>query len=108
MSLFFAWRAAGILALCYGLVTICLPRLYMGFHYPTDLLAGAAVGVATASLARLSSLREAVGKAAERWQQRSAASFYACLFILTFQIATIFESAREIAHFFSLLIKPHT
>ena len=56
MSLFFAWRAAGILALCYVLVMICLPRLYMGFHYPTDLLAGAAIGVTTASLARLSAL----------------------------------------------------
>jgi undecaprenyl-diphosphatase len=97
-----------MLALCYVFVMICLPRLYMGFHYPTDLLAGAAIGVATASLARLSSFREAVGEAAERWMQRSPASFYGCFFILTFQIATIFESTREIAHYFFRLIKPHS
>jgi undecaprenyl-diphosphatase len=108
ISIFFAWRAAGILALCYVVVMICLPRLYMGFHHPTDLLAGAVIGLATASLARISCIREAVGEVAEHWLERSAASFYGCFFILTFQIATIFESAREIAHFFVLLIKPHS
>jgi membrane-associated phospholipid phosphatase len=107
-AVFFAWRAAGIVALCYVLVMICLPRLYMGFHYPTDLLAGAAIGVAIASLGRLSSVRQAVGGIAERWLQRSPTSFYGCFFILTFQIATIFESTREIAHFFLRLIKPHS
>jgi undecaprenyl-diphosphatase len=108
ISIFFAWRAAGILALCYVFVIICLPRVYMGFHYPSDLVAGAAIGLGTAALPRISSLREAVGEIAEHWQERSAVSFYACFFILTFQIATIFESAREIAHFFFLMIKPHS
>lgn len=108
MSIFFAWRAAGIVALCYVFEMICLPRLYMGFHYPTDLLAGAAIGVGIASLARRSSLRQAAGETAERWMERSPASFYGCFFILTFQIATIFESTREIAHFFLRLIKPHS
>jgi undecaprenyl-diphosphatase len=108
ISIFFAWRAAGIVALCYVFVMICLPRLYMGFHYPTDLLAGGIIGVAIASLARLSSLREAVGETTERWLERSPASFYSCFFMLTFQIATIFESTREIAHYFFRLIKPHS
>jgi hypothetical protein len=40
--------------------------------------------------------------------ERSPTSFYACLFILTFQIATIFESTREIAHFFLMLVKDHS
>jgi hypothetical protein len=76
-------------------VIICLPRPYMGFHYPSDLVAGAAIGLGTAALARISSLRDAVGEVPEHWQERSAESFCSCFFILTFQIATIFESARE-------------
>jgi undecaprenyl-diphosphatase len=108
MSILFAWRAMGIVALCYVFVAICLPRLYMGYHHPTDLLGGAAIGIATASLACNSSLRKVVGESAEEWLERSPASFYGCFFILTFQIATVFESSREIAHFFFRLIRPHS
>jgi undecaprenyl-diphosphatase len=107
ISIFFAWRAAGILALCYVFVVICLPRLYLGFHYPTDLLAGALIGLGTASLGRVLVLRNAVGDTAEHWLERSPCSFYAFCFILTFQIATLFDSTREIAHFFFLLAKFH-
>lgn len=107
-AIFFAWRTAGIFALCYVFLVICMPRLYLGFHYPTDLLVGAVIGFGTASLGRVSVLRKAVGIAAERWLERSPGTFYGFFFILTFQIATIFDSAREIVHFFFLLIKPHS
>lgn len=108
ISIFFAWRAAGILAVVYVFALICLPRLYLGLHYPTDLLAGAAIGLGIGSLGRISVLRKAIGGKAERWLERSPVSFYACFFVLTFQIATIFDSARDIAHFFLLLAKPHS
>ena len=94
ISIFFAWRVAGILALCYVFVVI---RLYLGFHDPTDLLAGAFIGLGSASLGRVSVLRKAVGDTAEQWLERSPVSFDACFFILAFQRATIFESTREIA-----------
>jgi undecaprenyl-diphosphatase len=105
MAILFTWRAAGIVALCHVLVFICLPRIYLGFHYPTDILAGAAIGIAIASLSRFLVVREAVARFAVPWLKDSPATFYACLFILTFQIATIFESTRAIGHFFSYLLR---
>jgi hypothetical protein len=56
---------------------------------------GKPVGVSDISPTGISSLRDAVGEVAEHWQERSAESFCSRFFILTFQIATIFESARE-------------
>src|SRR5690606_22988918 len=40
-------KRAGILALIYALVVICLPRIYLGIHYPSDILGGATLGALT-------------------------------------------------------------
>jgi undecaprenyl-diphosphatase len=106
-SIFFAWRAAGILAFCHVFLFICLPRLYLGLHYPTDILTGALIGIALASIARARVAREWIGRLVMPWLERSPGSFYACLLIMTLQIVTLFQSMRQIAHFFLTLFRPH-
>jgi undecaprenyl-diphosphatase len=108
MSIVFVWRAAGIAALSYVFLFIAMPRLYLGFHYPTDILGGALIGIALALMARAKLFCDWVRSFIMPWLQRSPGSFYACLFILTFQIATIFQSMRKIAHFLFLLLQSHT
>lgn len=49
-----AWahsRRLGLAAAIAGAVVVCFPRLYFGYHYLTDLLAGATFGVAVTWLA---------------------------------------------------------
>ncbi|MBB5499240.1 undecaprenyl-diphosphatase [Paraburkholderia sp. MM5384-R2] len=36
-GIFLVWRGIGVLALLYTALFICVPRAYLGFHYPTDL-----------------------------------------------------------------------
>ena len=50
-------RPAGLLAYLYYFVAICVPRMYLGLHYPTDLLAGALIG-AVSTLAAAALFRE--------------------------------------------------
>ena len=107
MSIFFVWRAAGIAALSYVFLVISMPRVYLGFHYPTDILGGAFIGITLALIARAKLFCAWVGRFIMPWLQRSPGSFYACLFILTFQIATIFQSMRWIARFLFSLFHPH-
>lgn len=38
-------RPLGVLALLHSFIVISMPRIYLGLHYPTDLLAGAALGI---------------------------------------------------------------
>ena len=45
-------RKIGLPALVLGLM-IALSRLYVGVHYPTDVIAGVAIGIALAELAML-------------------------------------------------------
>jgi undecaprenyl-diphosphatase len=108
MSIFFVWRAAGIAALSYVFLFIAMPRLYLGFHYPTDIVGGALIGIVLALIARAKLFCDWVGRFIMPWLQRSPGSFYACLFILTYQIATVFQSARWIARFLFSLFQSHS
>jgi undecaprenyl-diphosphatase len=105
LSIFFVSRRAGIAALSYAFLIVCVPRVYMGFHYPTDILAGALIGVGAASLAKIGSFRTAVTRPVMRWLEQSPGAFYAGFFILTFQIAITFDSLRHIGRYFAELLK---
>lgn len=92
-GIFFVSRRAGILAYLWVAIAICLPRLYVGFHWPTDILAGAVLGVALASVSLVPGFR--------RWTKRVICSqytlypapCYAILFLYTFGVGTQFADA---------------
>ena len=99
-GIFFASRRAGWLMFTYVSVVICLPRIYLGIHYPTDVLAGAAIGVGLACLFNLSAIRRPATIWAKRWADSEPALFYPCFFLLTYQIVDLFEPLRAITGFF--------
>jgi undecaprenyl-diphosphatase len=95
----FISRTAGILALCHAFFIVCLPRIYLGYHYPTDILAGAIVGIGAAYLSQRLALRTAAPRRSLEWIDRQPSISYALLFLVTFQIAISFDSVRQLAHF---------
>jgi len=89
-------RRLGLVLSAYTLLLVFLPRVYLGYHYPTDLLAGAAIGAGLVALAQRPAVREALARAPLRWHARHPATVNALLFLLTIQIATVFFEARTI------------
>lgn len=83
-------RPLGILALVDAVVLICGARLAVGVHYPSDLLAGAALGVGGTLIALQSSVRGTLSTPAMRWMERSSPSFYASFFLLNYLVAQAF------------------
>ena len=87
----------GILVFLYYLVVGAFPLMYVGGHYPTDILAGAVIGVLIACLMNLAPVRQALSAPAMKWERASPSSFFVALFLLTFQIASTFVSVRAAA-----------
>ncbi len=95
-GLFFISRRLGLLSLIYVVVLIMLPRAYNGLHYPTDLLAGGALGALCVVISNLIEIKKDVMVPILNWEKRHAPSFYACFFLFMFQLATLFDGARSL------------
>jgi undecaprenyl-diphosphatase len=99
MSLVFVSRRAGAFLLVYVSCALCLARIYVGIHYPTDILAGALIGIGIAYSSKVLALRAMMTHQPLRWLQSAPGPFYACLFILTQQMTAGFDSSIEIYRF---------
>jgi undecaprenyl-diphosphatase len=97
-TIFFVSRRLGVLAFLHVFFVMCLARIYLGFHYPTDILAGAAIGIAAAYLTKIAAFRTAVARPPLRWASSHPPSFYATFFLVTFLIATVFDPVRHLGH----------
>jgi len=95
-SLFFISRKVGILAYLHAFFVVCLTRMYLGIHYPTDILVGILLGVGFASLALNDRFRAWIASPPLRWFERNPNAFYPAFFLSTMVIATEFDPVREL------------
>ena len=103
-------RPIGLIALFHAIFVVCLPRIYLGLHYPTDIIAGAFLGIGIALLASRSDWRTRVARPLMKYADKSPSWFYSGFFLLTFQISEMFDSSRHVLRgVFKLLslILPH-
>ena len=97
VAIFWRARMVGALALAWALVAIFLPRLYIGLHYPSDILLGGLLGAAVMAAAMTVPVPGPVLPAIERWRDRHPASFQALAFVAAFEAATQFRGSRFFA-----------
>lgn len=89
-------RRWGALALAHAVILIAVPRLYLGIHWFTDILAGTALGVALALAGLRARPMGWLQRTLDSLVQRHPAVGYAAFFMLTYLIATLFDDARYI------------
>ena len=90
----------GMAVLAYVIAVICLPRIYVGLHFPTDIIAGAIIGGSTTYfINRSSKLKRFIDRRMLVWPERSPAAFYTCFFIVTHQFCTLFQETRALGNF---------
>jgi len=104
-ALFFALSAAiwvqsrslGALAAIWGLLVIGLPRIYLGYHYPSDVLAGALLGIGVTMVTlRLARSSRWPGRVVT-WSQAHQMAFYCLAFLGTYELTILFYDLRALA-----------
>ena len=96
-GLYLVSRRIGWLMYIYAAIFILLPRIYLGLHYPSDILAGALLGMAAVWTIRIVPLRRVLGGGALHLMEHSPGLFYACLFQLTYQTANLYDPFLGVA-----------
>jgi len=96
MGLYFASKKIGIFAFLYTSVFICLPRIYLGLHYPTDIIVGAIIGIGISFLVVKNSYFIVLNKRIIQLSLFHSSAFFTIIFIFTYQIADMFDSSREL------------
>ncbi len=92
VSLWMVSRRIGVLAICHAVFVICVPRIYMGYHYPSDIAFGALLGIGVALTGKFTGFRKWVTRPAFLWLERHPASFYAFAFLWTFEVTELFRT----------------
>jgi len=93
----YLFRRLAIPIMVYVAGWICLPRMYLGIHYASDIVAGAAIGVATVwVLFRNKWFQSSVVGRMVLFEKTSAHWFYAIAFLVSFEMASLFTDIRNV------------
>ena len=88
---------AGIPWACFSTIVI-LARVYLGIHYPSDVLGGALLGIGLTLAMNNQFAHVRIAAPILAMEQRAPAIFYGLLFPVLFETATIFHFTRVMRH----------
>lgn len=92
-------RRVGWLVLAYVLLFVCMPRIYVGVHHPTDILAGGLLGASCVLLTTRPFVLKRLFEPALTIGKQYPGVMYVSLFVITYQVGAMFEELRHIAVF---------
>jgi undecaprenyl-diphosphatase len=104
-GLLFISRQVGVFALSYATLFIAIPRVYLGLHYPTDIIAGAIIGITIALVGNIYLVKNKNIQSIANWPYSKPNLFYPLFFLLSYQIADMFDSSRALVNGVSKLIQ---
>jgi len=94
----------GLVALLDAVFLICIPRIFVGVHYPTDLIAGALIGIPAGYWLTRERVRRFLSRPVLHWLEVHPGSFYASAFLFSFLLAHVFWPVTILVQNVKLLV----
>ncbi len=89
-------RRLGIFFALYSIMSVMLPRIYFGLHYPSDLLVGALIGIGITLAVERERIQNFVGRRVLTLKERALACFHGAMFLATFEAGDLFLNVRRV------------
>lgn len=96
-GIFLISRFWGYLAIGYCFLITFIVRVYMGYHYPTDIIAGASIGIFFVLVVNTTFVRKTVVDKIFNFSLTYPPMFYALFFLFSYQAADLFNDSRILA-----------
>jgi membrane-associated phospholipid phosphatase len=96
-GIFAASPMLGAMAMVYVALAVCVPRVYLGIHWLSDIVGGAGIGVVMAWALTRSSVRSRLARPVLRAFDRFPGLSYAGMFLISVGLLTRFDDIRALA-----------
>lgn len=92
-------QGASTVSLFFGIFAalISLARVYLGLHYPSDVVAGALLGILTSAAINHDAVRQQIAKHVLALEPRYPPCFYSLLFIVLAEVSAAFPNRPFLA-----------
>jgi undecaprenyl-diphosphatase len=97
-GIFLVSRPLGAVVAGYMLLVTHLPRIYLGLHYPTDVLAGMLIGTGAVLVTNRTAVRRSLVAYIFHLVKVYPRIFYASFFLVSLETATLFIDSRILVH----------
>lgn len=96
LAVWYEVRSLGYLAMIWTFVIICLPRLYLGYHYASDVIAGTVLGFVMMAACQQYLRNWKLTERIVEWETRHRALFYGVAFFVTYETTILFRDIRQL------------
>lgn len=96
LAVWYEMRGLGYLAMIWTAVFICLPRVYLGYHYASDIVVGAILGFVMMAAFQHYLRDWQLFARIVQWETRHRALFYSLAFFVTYETAILFYDVRQL------------
>jgi len=97
-GIFLISKKLGLLVMVYSLIVTLIPRIYLGLHYPTDIIAGIFIGIIITIIFNKKYFIEKLSKPILDFSISKPELFYPIFFLISFQTSDLFEGFRAVAY----------
>jgi membrane-associated phospholipid phosphatase len=89
----------GTACMLWSFFVVNLPRVYAGYHYISDIIGGAVIGIISVLILEMYCFPEKLYAFVSRFERQWTGLFYVAFFVISYQTVTLFADIRKTSYF---------